>query len=156
MTDFLQRLFHFSLLADNFCSCNRMIFLSACSVWLRRGHVTWSRTFGEEHGLKVLAHDSVYEITAFCNVQSRTHLPAFRESHTQGNGTVGSSSSAAPVNFQQTARWCVLRTLRETENRVLRSFKISGAADNRRAYKTAERRDSRPVLLSVNIIRTIA
>jgi hypothetical protein len=110
--------------------------------------VTWSRTFGEEHGLKVLARGSVYEITAFCNVQSGTHLSAFRKSHTQGTGTVGSSSSVASVNFQQAARWCVVRTLRETENRVLRSLKTSGAADNKRAYKTAERRDSRPVLLS--------
>jgi hypothetical protein len=38
--------------------------------------------------------------------------------------------------------------MRESENRVLRSFKTSAAVGNRRAYKSAEIRDSRPVLLS--------
>ena len=65
LRDFLQRLFHFtSLLADNL-HCNRMIFLSACSAWLRREHENWFRTFGEELGPKMLAHGGVYEMTAF-------------------------------------------------------------------------------------------
>ena len=120
---------------------------------MRGEHGTWSRAFGEELGPKVLAHGSVYEMTAYRNMQSGTHLPALRESHTQGTGTVGSRFSAASVNFRHTARCCEpddgnLHTLRESENRVLRiTFKTSEAAGNRRAYKSAESRDSGPALL---------